>query len=241
MKEFIFSLLNRLYYAAYPLYKPLYFWYKKISDKDKIQLLQNHLKPSMKVLDIGANIGFYTQVLAECVGENGEVWAFEPDETNFRHLQENTQQFPQVSAVQKAVGEKNKLLKLYFSDKLNVDHQTFDSGEGRNFKEIDCVSLDAYLPEDVCVDVIKMDIQGYEYFALQGMQQLIERSSPLLLIGEFWPYALHKAGIDAASYLQLLKSLGFEVTVEGFPHYTEVDFSAYKHQKSFYTDIIARK
>ncbi|MBK8444038.1 MAG: FkbM family methyltransferase [Sphingobacteriales bacterium] len=228
-----------MYKTAYPIYKPLYFAYKKSSDRDRINEIRNYVKEGMTVLDIGANIGFYTLLLSRLVGKSGKVYAFEPDATNFRHLSNNVRNCSNVVLHQAAVGEKSGNIKLFHSSDLNVDHQTFDSGEGRPYTEIPCVALDDVIPTPQKVDFIKIDIQGYEYYAFKGMSQLLQRSQPLLLMGEVWPYALQKAGTSVAQYLQLLQQAGLNSNILG--NYDAAALQAKADDKSFYTDLIARK
>jgi len=239
MKEQVFKLFNILYKKYYFLYKPIYFFYKKISDKSKISFLKKRVHTGMQVLDIGANIGFYTILLSKLVGENGKVYAFEPDETNFKHLKANTQHLKNVVINQLAVGEKTETLKLYYSDELNVDHQTFDSGENRPFVEINATSIDNYFEKKIPIDFVKLDIQGYDYYAVKGMVQTIEKSPKITIFGEFWPYALRKAGVNYQQYLDLLQQTNFKVKV-----FDEEPNNNYDHKvkdKNYYTDFLATK
>ncbi|MCI4626280.1 MAG: hypothetical protein L3V56_10005, partial [Candidatus Magnetoovum sp. WYHC-5] len=67
IKYKLFELFNFLYKVNFPLYRLCYFLYKDISDYKKIQTLEKVLKPGMTVIDIGANIGFYTILLSKLV------------------------------------------------------------------------------------------------------------------------------------------------------------------------------
>ena len=80
-----------LYKNAFPIYNVIYPFFKRKQDKHEIALLKQYVKKGDIVLDIGANIGFYTKILAELVGENGKVYAFEPDKTNFSYLMKNSE------------------------------------------------------------------------------------------------------------------------------------------------------
>ena len=226
---------NLLYKHAFPFYRPLYFLYKSISDRDKITLLRAHIKPGMKVLDIGANIGFYTLLLSNLVGPEGRVYSFEPDPLNFKRLKANSRRFGNVVLNQLACGEKTGKIRLYHSEELNVDHQTYDGGENRRSLEIDCVSLDGYLKNDEEIDFIKIDIQGYEYFAFKGMQETIRRSKRVTVLGELWPYGLQKAGIHYQDFLALLKALGFELTF--FDKREDKNYQNEISDKFFHTDF----
>ena len=230
---------NLLYTYLYGAYRPLYFFYKNFSDKDKIVLMEKSIKPGMTVVDIGANIGFYTILFSKLVSSGGKVIALEPEEQNFDHLKKNTEKLDNVLLERAAVGDKDGEIFLYKSDLLNVDHQTFDIGDARNADKVKCYALDSYFQTDAKVDFIKIDIQGYDYFALKGMVELTKRSDGLTILGEIWPYGLVKAGVSAREYLALLRSLGFEVNF--FDHIKESDLDLKEKDRYFYTDFYAIK
>jgi FkbM family methyltransferase len=209
----ICAYFNGLYKHSYFLYKPIYFLYKNISDRKRIALIKKFIKPGMTVLDIGANIGFYSILFSKLVGRKGSVIAFEPDTLNFKHLRANTKKLANVTACQFACSDKTEKLKLYRSNRFNVDHQTFDSGEGRRYIETEAISIDDYFSSDEKVDFIKIDVQGYDYYVVKGAIKTINNSSYLGILGELWPYALNKAGVMPNQYLKLLRDLGFSVQI----------------------------
>src|SRR4029453_12748454 len=114
---------NQLYNYAFPIYRPLYGAYKAYTDRAERQLLRRILFPGAVVVDIGANIGIYSQFLSRCVGRTAIVHSFEPSPENFRRLQFATRKLANVHLSQAAVGECSGRSKLYLSDKLNVDHR----------------------------------------------------------------------------------------------------------------------
>lgn len=165
----------------------------------------------MTVLDIGANIGFYTVMLSKLVGEGGVVHAFEPDSLNYKYLRLNTSKLQNVRLNNSAIGAASGMIKLHKSSQLNTRHQTFDSGEGREMSEVECVAIDDYFKDGQKIDFIKIDVEGYEYYALSGMKEVIKRSNNLTILTEFWPYSIKRSGIDPAVYLDLLRSSGFSL------------------------------
>jgi FkbM family methyltransferase len=237
----IYGCFNWLYRHCYTLYKPVYFLYKYISDREKITFIRKTVKPGMTVLDIGANIGFYTLLFSRLVGKEGRVIAFEPDALNFSHLMANTKDLANVTACHMACAEKSQTLKLYLSDTFNVDHQTFDSGEGRAYVETESVSIDDYLRNNDRhnrkIDFIKVDVQGYDFYAIKGAVETIRNASSLVILGEMWPYALHKAGVRPDEYLELLGSLGFSVHIPGVNKHDNFDEQV--HDPYFYIDFYA--
>ncbi len=82
------------------------------------QLFESHIKEGDVVLDLGANIGYFTLIAAKCVGANGKVYAFEPDPTNFSFLKRSVEinNYKNVVCEQKAVSNKNGVVKLFLHD-----------------------------------------------------------------------------------------------------------------------------
>lgn len=197
-----------LYKNAFPIYNVIYPFFKRKQDKHEIALLKKYVKKGDIVLDIGANIGFYTKILAELVGENGKVYAFEPDKTNFSYLMKNVGHLRNVEFHNKAVSEKSGKITLYHSDLLNVDHKTYATENYTSTSEIECVAIDDIIPNHK-VDFIKIDIQGYEYFAFQGMQAVFQKNETLKIITELYPYGLTNSGISVKQFITALKKYSF--------------------------------
>ncbi|HEY4255847.1 MAG TPA: FkbM family methyltransferase [Candidatus Udaeobacter sp.] len=157
------------------------------------------------VVDAGANIGVYSQFLARCVGATGIVHSFEPSPENFKHLQSATRKLANVRLSQAALGECSRRSRLYLSDKLNVDHRTYATEEdSRRTVPIDIIALDDYFKPGQRVDLIKMDIQGYELHALRGANRVLADNPSAKVLLEFWPYGLKQAG---ANWIELIATL----------------------------------
>jgi FkbM family methyltransferase len=184
--------------------------YKAFKDKQdafEISLMKKYIRPGDTVLDIGANIGFYANVLAACVGEKGQVHCFEPDATNFRHLQNNCGKLANVKLNNVAVADKAQTLKIYTSKELNVDHRTYKPDSYDQEIDIPAIAIDEYMG-DKPVNFIKMDIQGFEMSAVKGMQTVLQNNE-LKMLSEFWPYGMRKAGTSVLGYYHFLKQQGF--------------------------------
>lgn len=196
---------NKIYDHAFPIYRLCYRTFKAYADREEQQLLKRILSPGSVVVDAGANIGIYSQFLSYCVGPTGVVHSFEPSPENFKRLQSATRKLANVHLCQAAVGECSGRSKLYVSDKLNVDHRTYATeGDSRCAVPIDIVALDDYFKPGQRVDLIKMDIQGYELHALRGTSRVLADNCSAKLLLEFWPYGLEQAG---ASWLELIDTL----------------------------------
>ena len=196
---------NKIYEHAFPIYRLCYRTFKAYADRAERQVLKSVLSPGAVVVDAGANIGIYSQFLSHCVGSAGVVHSFEPSPENFKHLQSATRNCANVRLSLVGVGERSERSKLYISDQLNVDHRAYlPEGNSRRIIDIDIVALDDYFKPGQRVDLIKMDIQGYELHALRGATRVLTDNPAAKLLLEFWPYGLKQAG---ANWLELIDAL----------------------------------
>jgi FkbM family methyltransferase len=210
-ETFKLRLASALYKNAFPLYRLLYFNFKRNKDRYNTRLIRKLVKPGSKVLDIGANIGFYGRFLSECAGAQGHVYCFEPDTINFRHLQNELKNCSNVTLIQKAVAATSGTLSVYTSKLLNVDHRTYEPDMYSGKYSVDKTSIDHFVKGEFKVDFIKMDIQGFEMDALRGMKETIAANPDLVIVTEFWPYGLSSAGSSATQLYDYVTDLGFNV------------------------------
>ena len=210
---------NKVYQHAFPIYRPLYAAYKAYADQAERRLLRQILVPGAVAVDAGANIGIYSQFLARCVGPTGAVYSFEPAPENFERLRAAMREFSNVNVLQVAVGERSGRSQVYLSDTLNVDHRTYLTANlARRVVQIEMVALDDYFKPGQRVDLIKMDIQGYELHALRGAGRVLADNPNAKLLLELWPYGLRQAGtnwvelVDALTRSNMMVS---EVTRSG--------------------------
>ena len=237
--SFSIKLGDFLYKNAFPIYNIIYPFFKRRQDKQDIALMRQHIKKGDIVLDIGANIGFYTKILSELVGETGKVYAFEPDKKNFSYLQHNAGHLKNVTLINKAVSEKTGTITLYQSDLLNVDHKTYATEGYTSKTEIECVAIDDFIPNHN-VDFIKIDIQGFEYFAFKGMKEIFNANDHLKIITEFYPLGLFNAKINAVDFFELLWENGFVVYKtenEIMREFLKSDIEKYTAVKDEYTFV----
>ena len=202
---------NKVYQHAFPIYRPLYAAYKAYADRAERELLRKILFQGAVVVDVGANIGIYSQFLSRCVGPTGLVHSFEPSPDNFRRLSAATRDLLNVRLTQAVVGERSGECKLYISDKLNVDHRAYKAdGDSRRAIPTEMVALDDYFKPGQRVDLIKMDIQGYELHALRGAQRVLQENPDINLLLEFWPAGLEQAGVGWEELVEMLQALEYE-------------------------------
>lgn len=179
-----------------------------------IELFKNAVKPGAVVVDIGAQFGIYSLLAAKLAGPKGKVFAFEPTPGNFQLLKENIQLNNYahiIHPVQKAIGDKRGTVNIYIYEQSD-SHGMFRHPKAtvKEVVSIECITLDEFLGGQP-VDVIKMDIEGNEPYALEGMRHTISRSDNLILFVEFAPAYLRRAGVEPKDYLAQLEDLGFDV------------------------------
>jgi FkbM family methyltransferase len=203
---------NKAYKYAFPAYRFVYRFFKAHADRAERQLLQRILFAGAVVVDAGANIGIYSEFLSRCIGPKGVVHSFEPCPDNFVRLRRATRKLPNVWPRAAVVGERSGETMLYVSDSLNVDHRAYASeGNPRRALQVAMVALDDYFKPGECVDLLKLDIQGYEMHALQGAKRLINENYEIKLLLEFWPYGLNQAGVNWTKLIEMLEGFGLDI------------------------------
>ena len=233
---------NKVFERSFPIYHLLYRVFKAYTDRAERDLLRKILFAGAVAVDAGANIGIYSQFLSRCVGSTGIVHSFEPSSENFRRLQSATRTLSNVRVSQAAVGEHTDKSTLYLSDKLNVDHRTYiTEGDSRHAVPIDIVALDDYFKPGQRVDLIKMDIQGYELHALRGAKRVLEENAEINLLLEFWPWGLEQAGVHWEELIDTLRSFRMDVTVVGTSGLIPFETPDVQIDVSWYVNLFARR
>lgn len=176
------------------------------------------LKPGMSVVDIGANIGYFTMLSATLVGASGHVLAIEPNPRNIRMLEASRRinQFAHVTPLQAAAGRETGLLVLNTAYSNGTTSSVSDDvGRLLEAETVGCVVVDAIVAQGRKIDFIKVDVEGAEYNALLGCTKTIAMHRPVIL-SEFSPGMLSGiSGITGPDYLAWLMGIGYRVSVIG--------------------------
>jgi len=178
------------------------------------RIVLREVREGMRVLDLGANIGYYTLLMARAVGPSGQVIAIEADPSNFAILTDNVahHSLSHTRPTHAAAAAQPGVLRLYQSASNRGDNRLYDDGTQRRFCEVPAVTVDSLVPEGA-VDFIKMDIQGGEAGAFAGMCALLERSAHVRMLTEYWPEGIEGAGGNPEGFLQGLVDAGFVLSL----------------------------
>ncbi|WP_248723823.1 FkbM family methyltransferase [Seonamhaeicola sp. ML3] len=176
-----------------------YWYYGTRREKDTIALFKDILPECSFVIDIGANIGYFSQYFFELMKSPKTLLLFEPENKNLTYLRKNIDKHNSVRIIEKAVSNKSGTANFYVDDltgqnnSLLSDYKVFDEvvkNSGiKNVKktkiEVQTITIDSLLEEEFKSkqpDFIKIDIEGAELLALKGMQKTIKLHHPTLMV-----------------------------------------------------------
>jgi FkbM family methyltransferase len=193
-------------------------------------LLNRMLRPGQVALDIGANIGMHTIIMANRVGAAGKVVVFEPDPHPLARLKRNLalNGIDWVETVQAAVSARSETRTFYLHDEsignfANASLVAANVGKDTPSIEMKVVALDEWLAANPLprLDLIKLLAQGEEWNALQGMKGAIARFRPKIFFlyePSFW----HRQDVELGDAVRFFRGHGYAVHAVEFGPRREV-------------------
>jgi FkbM family methyltransferase len=163
------------------------FWYG-VYERNYVQTWQSFVEQQSIVVDIGANIGYYSLITAlKAIG--GRIYAFEPDPGNFERLTTNIalNKISNIIPVPLALSNEAGSRSLYISGKENRGMSSFHHPSqyfSGHIKSIKTFRLDQWwkLYGKGKISLVKMDIEGAELLALEGMKSILELYRPVVFV-----------------------------------------------------------
>ena len=209
----------------------------RIFERRETQFFFSYLKPGQICLDVGANVGYYTNLFAERIGTSGRVIAVEPVYRNTLLITmsstiNGTDSY--VSVVNAAISDSDISVTISRGgDSSYANIEEADSGQPGKIKALTLDSLVRTMGI-THIDVIKMDIEGWEYHALKGMQNILTSKElrPRLMMIELFADHLQKYGssIDQiCSHLAILNYRPYVLDRTG----SFIPFSTEHHNKFY--------
>ena len=182
---------------------------------DVERVLVRLLKPGLRIVEVGANVGYHTLTMARAVGPTGHIDAFEPNPRLYDLLTDSLSLNGCrniVTAHRNAVLDRAGPVEFQFHPRFSgggsvVVPAHLDPNSVRI--EVAGVRLDDVLGSGPPIDLLRMDAEGSEPLALRGAEQLLQRSPAMLIMMEFWPNMM-RMRTDIPEFTAWLGTFGFK-------------------------------
>ncbi len=186
---------------------------------DTARLIHRLLKPGSWFIDVGANLGYFTLLATKWTAPNGRIDAFEPDPLNRQRLDEHLKEnnlTDRVRIYPIAASSQSGEVELTHPQSAGTNHGMASiykslTGDGTTFK-VPTARLDEII--DGAPDLIKIDVEGAELSAIEGMEKILRSSNPPQLIIEHNPTSCAAAGYRPGDILA--KLLQFQPKYQAF-------------------------
>lgn len=172
-----------------------------------VNFLKNNLTQESVFIDVGSNYGWHSIIASKLCKY---VYSFEPQSLMYeiQKMSVNENGINNLKIYNVALGEVNKESEMvrinYFNDGINIGDLSIGSGG----EKIELKTLDSFdLPK---IDMIKIDVQGYEKFVIEGGIELINKDKPIMIV-EFEDFQLIKFGYNSKTLFDKIKSLDYEI------------------------------
>lgn len=175
-----------------------------------LDVISKYLKKGMTFVDIGANIGQHSMYASKLVGKAGAVYSFEPIPHIYTQLIDSAESNHCENIIHGsnvALGAKNKKEKFHVSDNIGGSSLVNKEESGHEI-EVEVRNGDEELEVIPEINMIKIDVEGYEFEVLEGIQATLKKHKPILIIeysGDFYHLHTEKHGEKILSLLSSLK------------------------------------
>jgi FkbM family methyltransferase len=211
----LFALTARLGLRRIPLFDRaflgLYSAYKKHFEAGPVDRLRDFVPEGSLVIDVGANVGFFTLRFADWVGDAGRVIAIEPEDRNYAHLVEaigRAKFSGRVETLKAVAAAERGQIFLEINALHPADHKISRDGAG---VAVTAVTLDQLVPDRTTLRpaLVKIDVQGAEMMVLTGAAGILALAGPALFI-ELEEAGLNRFGASISAVLDHLSAYGYE-------------------------------
>lgn len=192
-----------------------YVFIYKIREILDTEIILKEVHGDMHILEAGANIGYYVLLESSLLSNKGKIYAFEPDPRNVEVLKKNIEinnLGSMVSLYPYAVGDKDSVGKFHIYKESNMNSFVKNikkkEGEGRDI-DIKYIKLDSF-PEIDKVDFMRMDIEAYECFLIDGAMEFFKRKNNIKLLIELHPDCYNEQELNFSRRLKELQNIGFK-------------------------------
>ena len=214
-------------------------------EAEELDLMRPLLRRGQTIIDVGANVGYTARFFARVAGPTGKVHAFEPNPLIFPLLKQNVASLEQVSVHNLGLSSGNGEFPLFiagsnhgvacFAEKYPASHLVYREGETMRSVDAEVVMGDQFLKQKGIdhVDVIKIDVEGWELNVLAGLAETISASRDLTIFCEFNPRAQECAGRAPAVLINWLMNRQFSLA---YPWHGELQSLSNESLERFIAD-----
>ena len=183
--------------------------------------MQSTLRPGQVFVDVGANVGYFTLLGASLVGPGGRVVAVEAHPTLAEVLQRNVVingYYGYVVTHNKAAWSETTQLEFHiranFAGNSSVGHIDDEGlrrlGDTEEAVQVQAVVLDDLLADLPRVDMMKIDVEGAEVHAFQGLTRTIEANPGIIIMFEWARAQIESVGDTPQALADLVEGMGFK-------------------------------
>jgi FkbM family methyltransferase len=182
--------------------------YKGSHEPLSTKILRENLHEDMRIVDIGANLGYYALQEAKAVGPEGLVYAIEPVPHNYFILKHNValNNLGNIQCFNLAIGDIDGSLELFLGKASNWGSAIKTPLTSNRKITVPSQRLDTFLKDKGKVDLVRMDVEGYETKIVESMTETLKQKN-LMLFMEIHSIFLKREPCKAL--LQMLESYGF--------------------------------
>jgi FkbM family methyltransferase len=184
-------------------------------ETNDIEFFVSILKADMNFVDIGANIGLYSSIASKIVRSDKKVIAIEPERYNCSLIRKTKERncLHNLIIEEKAAGNIRGRSELFINPMNPADHRLHDQSEARIATPVVIDLADNIINENglVSVDLIKMDVQGFEAKVWAGLGATLQANPNIKILMELWPWGLNSAGTCPRDFLKTIRSQGFTI------------------------------
>ena len=175
------------------------------------EILEKNTLRGEIVLEIGANIGYYTILQSNKIGSIGKIYAIEPEKDNFNYLKKNVKlnNLKNVALFKQAIGDKNGKLEIYTYKEGNLNSPLMWKKDYDGKEIVKEQTIEKFLEGKKTPNWIRMDVEGYEYNILKDAKKTLNNPELKKMFIEF-----HFGLVEKKKMVKLLKILlecGFDI------------------------------
>jgi FkbM family methyltransferase len=186
-------------------------------EKDEIEFLKRILKQGDTFIDIGSNIGLFSLHASKLVGKTGKVFSIEPSPVTYKRLVNNISlnSFDNMTPINKGLSNEEGELSLYISNNGYDAWNSFaavDSNKVQSTVNVPVTTMDKLLKDyninRDTVSLVKIDVEGWEKFVLQGGRSFLTQFTPVVMM-EFTEANTFSAGYLVQEIYDIMVEMGY--------------------------------